>query len=79
MHLPASLLRFAQVLVEDEDSRLWFDNLAEVSPRTRAAEFKHMALRMQNGGYPGELAHATALLAAPGIYEALKEAVDELS
>jgi hypothetical protein len=79
LHLPDTLVRFAQVLVEDEDLRLWFDNLAEVSPRTRAAEFKNMALRMQNHDYPEELAHATALLAAPGMYEALKEAVDELS
>jgi hypothetical protein len=78
LHLPDTLVRFAQVLVEDDDLRLWFDRLADVPPGVRAAEFKSMAARMQEADYPAELTHATALLAAPGMYEALKEAVDGL-
>jgi hypothetical protein len=79
LHLPESLVRFAQVLAEDESLRIWFESLGEVSPRVRAAEFKHMAVRMQQNPAAAELAHATALLAAPGMYEALREAVEAVA
>ncbi len=79
MEVPDALVRFAQALADDADLRLWFDSLAEHPHRVRAAEFRAIAARMKNQGYPEDLAHATSLLAAPGLYEAVQEAVEGLT
>ncbi len=68
-----------QALVEDEDLRLWFDSLADVSPRERAAELWAVAGRIRSKSDHPELAHATQLIAAPGMYEAVRRAVEELA
>ena len=76
--IPESLVRFVQALVEDEGLHEWFESLAIFSPRERAAEFNAVATRMRAGGEHADLAHATALLGAPGMYEAVRAAVAEL-
>jgi hypothetical protein len=79
LEIPDALVRFVQALVADEELRLWFESLADVSIRERAAEFQATAARMRAGSDDyEELAHATALLAAPGVYEAVLKAMREL-
>jgi hypothetical protein len=78
MEAPETLVRFIQALAEDEDLQLWFESLADVSERERAGEFRQMAARMEASGEHAELAHTIGLLAAPGIYEAVRTALAEL-
>jgi hypothetical protein len=76
--IPESLVQLVQALADDEHLRAWFESLAMFSPRERGAEFQSVAARMKAEQHP-ELAHAVALLAAPGMYEAVQAAVSELA
>lgn len=76
--IPEALVRLVQALVDDEGLREWFESLAMFSPRERMAEFNAVATRMRASGEHAELAHAVALLGAPGMYESVRAAVGEL-
>ena len=76
--IPEPLVSFVQALVDDESLRDWFESLADVSGRERAIEFTGVATRMRESGEHPELAHAVALLAAPGMFEAVLATLREL-
>ena len=65
------LLRFVEVLLEDDDLRAWFESLEGVPAARRGAEFSRMASRMQAAGEHIELIQATALLAENEVYQAV--------
>jgi|GEM_PF-3798617 len=78
-NIPEALVRLVQALVEDAGLREWFESLAMFTPRERMAEFNAVAARMRAGDAEhAGLAHAVALLGAPGMYESVRAAVGEL-
>jgi hypothetical protein len=79
--LPEGLVRFVQVLVEDEELRAWFESFDGVDQTRRAAEFHGLAARMKAADEHPDLIQATALLANPAVFAgaqaALREALEE--
>jgi hypothetical protein len=75
--IPEELIVFIQVLGEDEDLRAWFDSFAETPSWRRIEEFRQLAARMHAGGEHRDLVTATAMLAEPGIYEAVVQTLAE--
>jgi hypothetical protein len=76
--LPDSIVRIVQVLVEDEDLQLWFEHLESCTPATRARELRETATRMRNVSPDRDIADGLALIATPGVYEAVLASVREL-
>ena len=76
--MPEAVTHFVQALVVDDELREWFESLAEFPEADRATEFLQMATRIRESGEHEEIAHATALLATPGVYESVREAMLEL-
>ena len=70
-------VRFLQVLLEDADLRAWFVALDRIPDAARHAEFVRIAGEMRDAGEHPELIHATALLAQPGIYRAVRQTLDD--
>lgn len=68
-------MTFVEVLGEDEDLRAWFDSFVDAPHWQRAEEFRKLAARMHAAGEHPDLVRTTALLAEPGIYEAVNAAL----
>ena len=75
--LPEALVRFVQVLVEDEDLREWFESFDAADEASRAAAFRALAGRMHAAGEHPELIEATALLASPQVFAGAQAALRE--
>jgi hypothetical protein len=75
--IPEELIVFIQVLGEDEDLWAWFNSFAEAPAWRRTEEFRRLAARMQAGGEHPDLVTATAMLAEPGIYDAVVRTLAE--
>lgn len=73
--LPEELVKFVQVLTEDDDLRGWFETVAALSEPTRAVEFQQLAARMGAAGEHAELVQATSLLAHPWVFRAVEAAL----
>ena len=76
-HIPDELVRFVQVLAEDDDLRAWFESFSEMPDVEREVGFRALAGRMQAAGEAPELIAATALLANAEIYRAAEMALRE--
>jgi hypothetical protein len=70
--VPEELAKLVQVLAEDGDLRAWFDSLAGTPDDMRSEELREIAARMKAAGEHPELIQATALLAEPHIYQAVR-------
>ncbi len=75
--VPEELVRFVQVLAEDDDLRAWFESFDAVPDPVRQREFHELAARMQAAGEDGELVRATVLLGHPGVYRGVRCALAE--
>jgi len=71
------LVRFLQVLVDDADLRAWFVALEQLPDAARHVEFVRIAGEMRAAGEHPDLIHATALLAQPGVYRAMRLTLDD--
>jgi hypothetical protein len=77
--IPEELVTFIQVLEEDEDLRAWFDSFADAPRWKREDDFRTLASRMQAGGEHQDLVRATALLAEPEVYQAVRAVLEKES
>jgi hypothetical protein len=73
--VPEGFVRLAHALVESEDLRSWFYQLAKLSPDDRAATFLDMARHIYSED--DDLAVIAFKLREPKIYQALLRAVRE--
>jgi hypothetical protein len=74
-HIPEELVRFVQVLVEDDDLRAWFESFRETPGAQREVAFLGLAARMHAAGEAPELIAATALLAKAEVFHAAEAAL----
>lgn len=71
------LVKFIQVLIEDEELRGWFDEMSELPAGARSAEFTRMAGEMERAGEHPELITATALLANADLFDAVAQTLND--
>ena len=76
--LPDALVSVVQALSNDDSLAVWFESLAEVPLAARLSELRSTAARIGDAGPFADLAHAVNLIAAPGVYEAVLDAMREL-
>jgi hypothetical protein len=76
--LPESLVSVVQALANDAELALWFESLADVPFAARSSELRNTAARIGDAGPFADLAYAMSLIAAPGVYEAVLNALHEL-
>lgn len=78
--LSDELVRLVQVLVEDARLRAWFQKLDRLPEGPRSVEFARVAAQMKAGHEDPKLVQATALLANPEVYKAVRLTLrDELA
>ena len=76
--LPDALVSVVQALANDAELALWFENLADVPAPARSTELRNTAARIGEAGPFADLAHAMSLIAAPGVYDVVLDALREL-
>ena len=77
--IPEGIVRFTRVLVEDASLRSWFLSLEQLPASARRTTLARMAEQMRSDKHDPELAAAVAAITRPHVFDAVRNALKELS
>lgn len=76
--IPEDLIRFVQVLMEDEKLKVWFMSLENMPKNLRLSELHKMTIKMKSGNVDPTIISLVEALMETDIYEAILKTVKHL-
>ena len=77
--IPEGIVRFTRALIEDTSLRSWFFSLEQLPASVRRTAFARMAEQMRRDQTDPELAAALTAITCPDAFDAVRNALRELS